>query len=129
MPTPDRRRRLPRDRRRTQALSAYNAGVRLVEKADELSADAARQADERKQTKARDKARKAYSSALREIRAGHRSSSRTMYQAWNYLGYAQRKLGNYQDALARLRSRAAAEARITPRPSNIAATPISGSIG
>ena len=22
-----------------------------------------------------------------------------MYQAWNYLGYAQRKLGNYQDAL------------------------------
>jgi tetratricopeptide (TPR) repeat protein len=22
-----------------------------------------------------------------------------MYQAWNYLGYSQRKLGNYQDAL------------------------------
>ena len=22
-----------------------------------------------------------------------------MYQAWNYLGYTQRKLGNYQDAL------------------------------
>jgi tetratricopeptide (TPR) repeat protein len=23
-----------------------------------------------------------------------------MYQAWNYLGYAQRRLGNYQDALS-----------------------------
>ena len=38
----------PRSRRATH----YNAGVRCVEKADELTADAAHQADERKQQKA-----------------------------------------------------------------------------
>ncbi len=72
--------------------------MRAVEKADELFADAARQTDARKQKKALDKARKTYSTALRKFAQAIELQS-GMYQAWNYLGYSQRKLGNYQDAL------------------------------
>jgi tetratricopeptide (TPR) repeat protein len=82
-----------------QALSAYNAGVRLVEKADDLGADAARQTDEHKQKKALDKSRQNYSAASRKFAQAIQFQS-GMYQAWNYLGYTQRKLGNYQDALS-----------------------------
>ena len=81
-----------------QARMVYNNGVRAIEKGDDLLADAARQTDERKQKKTRAKAQQAYSTALRkfsqaiELQPG-------MYEAWNYLGYSQRKLGRYQDAL------------------------------
>jgi tetratricopeptide (TPR) repeat protein len=81
-----------------QAMNAYNSGVHLVEKADDLGADAARQTDEHKRKKALDKARQNYSSALRKFAQAVELQS-NMYQAWNYLGYTQRKLGNYQDAL------------------------------
>jgi tetratricopeptide (TPR) repeat protein len=81
-----------------QATTAYNSGVRLVEKADELNADAARQTDAHKQQKTLDKARENYSTALRKFAKAIEFQS-DMYQAWNYLGYSQRKLGNYQDAL------------------------------
>jgi tetratricopeptide (TPR) repeat protein len=81
------------------AMSAYNTGVKLVEKADELVADAARQTDGKKQQKARDKARKNYSNAARKFAQAVEVQSQ-MYAAWNYLGYTQRKLGNYPDALA-----------------------------
>lgn len=82
-----------------QARTAYNAGVRSVEKADELQADAARQTDAKKQEKLLGKAGKAYESAIRKfeqatgLRAG-------MYEAWNYLGYCNRKQGRYDVALA-----------------------------
>jgi tetratricopeptide (TPR) repeat protein len=80
------------------ALGAYNTGVKLIGKGDSLAADAARQSDERKQSKLRAKAREAYSGALRKFVQAIEYES-TMYSAWNYLGYAQRKLGNYKDAL------------------------------
>ncbi len=82
-----------------QARTAYNAGVRSVEKADELLADAARQTDEKKQAKLTEKAGKGYQSAIKKfeqatsLRAG-------MYEAWNYLGYCNRKQGRYDVALA-----------------------------
>lgn len=82
-----------------QARAAYNQGVRNVEKADELVADAARQADARKQEKLRKKAHDGYAGAIKkfvratELRPG-------MYEAWNYLGYSHRKLGHYDLALA-----------------------------
>jgi tetratricopeptide (TPR) repeat protein len=82
-----------------QARTAYNAGVRSVEKGDELTADAARQDDVRKQEKLRKKANGAYAGAIKkfaratELRPG-------MYEAWNYLGYSNRKLGHYDVALA-----------------------------
>jgi len=81
-----------------QALSSYNAGVRDVEKADELSADAARQGDAKAQAKGLGKAKDKYSRALKEFT--HATSlNPSMYQAWNYVGYTNRKLGNYEDAL------------------------------
>jgi tetratricopeptide (TPR) repeat protein len=81
-----------------QARMLYNNGVRAVEKGDDLLADAARQTDERKKQKARAKAEQAYNTAMGkfvkslELQPG-------MYEAWNYVGYSQRKLGHYQDAL------------------------------
>jgi tetratricopeptide (TPR) repeat protein len=81
------------------ARTAYNSGVRGVEKGDELLADAARQTDGRKQEKLRGKASDAYTGAAKkftratELRPG-------MFEAWNYLGYAHRKLGRYDQALA-----------------------------
>jgi tetratricopeptide (TPR) repeat protein len=82
MATPSDQRPIPKSPER-QAINAYNTGVRLVEKADRLGADAARQNYS--------KAAQKFSQAI-EYQSG-------MYQAWNYLGYTQRKLGNYQDAL------------------------------
>ena len=81
-----------------QARDQYNGGVRLVEKGDSVSADASRQADARKQQKARSKAESSYGGALKKfMRATELQPS--MYQAWNYVGYTNRKLGNYEAAL------------------------------
>jgi tetratricopeptide (TPR) repeat protein len=83
----------------SQARNAYNAGVRSVEKADQLIADAARQADERKQKKARAKAEQAYATAMKKF-ASATELQPSNYQAWNYLGYTNRKAGNYDAALS-----------------------------
>jgi len=83
----------------SQARNAYNAGVRSVEKADELIADAARQTDERQQKKARAKAQQAYSSALKKF-ASATELQPSNYEAWNYLGYTHRRAGNYDAALS-----------------------------
>jgi tetratricopeptide (TPR) repeat protein len=82
-----------------QARTAYNAGLRIVEKADELSADAARQSDIRKQAKLRNKARGAYQSALKKF-ARAAELRPAMHEAWNYAGYSHRKLGDFAAALA-----------------------------
>jgi tetratricopeptide (TPR) repeat protein len=81
-----------------QALSSYNAGVRLVEKADELGADAARQAEAKRRQKLLEKSKSGYASALKKFtRATQLNPS--MHQAWNYVGYANRKLGRYDASL------------------------------
>jgi tetratricopeptide (TPR) repeat protein len=82
-----------------QARTAYNSGVQAVEKADELSADAARQTDARKQEKLSGKAAKAYEGAIRKFERATELKP-GMYQAWNYLGYCNRKQGRYDAALA-----------------------------
>ena len=82
-----------------QARAAYNSAIRGVEKGDELLADAARQTDARKLEKLTKKAGDAYAGAARkfakavEVRPG-------MYEAWNYLGYCHRKMGNFDAALS-----------------------------
>jgi len=81
-----------------QALSSYNAGVRDVEKADDLAADAARQTDASRQAKGLGKAKDKYSRALKEFTHATNLNA-SMYQAWNYVGYTNRKLGNYDAAL------------------------------
>ena len=80
------------------ARSSYNAGVRAVEKADGQSADAARQSDARKRQKANDKARAAYASALKKFTRATELHP-AMHEAWNYVGYTQRKLGDFDAAL------------------------------
>jgi tetratricopeptide (TPR) repeat protein len=81
-----------------QAHQLYNHAVRLVEKGDDLLADAARQTDERKQQKTREKAQTVYGNALHkflqviQLQPG-------MYEAWNYSGYSERRLGHFQNAL------------------------------
>lgn len=81
------------------ARAAFNGGVRSVERGDELSADAARQTDERKRTKARAKAEQAYQAAMKKFTRATELMP-AAHEAWNYLGYSNRKLGNHDSALA-----------------------------
>ena len=78
-----------------------NSGVRLVEKADEPHADAARQTDPHKQ-KTLDSARKNYSTDISRKFAQAIQLQSGMYQAWNHPRTAQ--VGNYQDVLTVARS-------------------------
>jgi tetratricopeptide (TPR) repeat protein len=81
-----------------QARLQHNYGVRTVEKADEITADAARQTDAKKRAKLAAKARTAYTAALQKfLKATELNAS--MHEAWNYVGYTSRKLGNYNDAV------------------------------
>jgi tetratricopeptide (TPR) repeat protein len=82
-----------------QARSAYNAGVKVGEKADALSADAAHQSDAKHQAKALDKAKGGYASALKKFTHATELNP-SMHEAWNYVGYTNRKLGKYDAALA-----------------------------
>ncbi len=91
MPTP----RSPED----AAKSAYNAGVHSIKKAQDYDADAAKASSPDKAAKAHDKAQKSYRDALAQFISAV-AAQPTMYQAWNYLGFANRHLGNYDDALS-----------------------------
>ena len=84
----------PEDQARTQ----FNAGVRAVEKADELGADATRQTDAKKQAKVAGKSKTAYVAALKRFMKAVEFYP-SMHEAWNYIGYSNRKLGNFEAAL------------------------------
>jgi tetratricopeptide (TPR) repeat protein len=81
------------------AKSAYNSGVRSIKKAQEYDADAAKAATPEKIAKAHDKAQKYYRESLTSFIDAVGAQPK-MYQAWNYLGFANRHLGNYEDALS-----------------------------
>jgi tetratricopeptide (TPR) repeat protein len=81
------------------AKAAYNAGVRSIKKARDSDADAAKASTPEKIAKAREKAQKYYRESLTSFIEAV-GAQPTMYQAWNYLGFANRHLGNYQDALS-----------------------------
>lgn len=82
-----------------RARDAYNSGVKAVEHGDSVTAVAARQSDARKRDKALRKATDAYESALKKFTKATELQPR-MHEAWNYVGYTHRKLGNYGEALA-----------------------------
>lgn len=82
-----------------QARQAFSAGVRAIEKGDDLLADEARQTDARKKQKARAKAEKAYTTAMQKFVQVIEFQS-TNFDAWNYLGYAKRRVGDYEESLA-----------------------------
>jgi tetratricopeptide (TPR) repeat protein len=81
------------------AKNAYNAGVRNIKKAQEYDADAAKASTPEKAAKAHEKGQKAYHDSLGSFIDAVGADPK-MYQAWNYLGFANRHLGNYDDALS-----------------------------
>src|SRR6202789_3291131 len=81
------------------AKSAYNAGVRSIKRAQEYDAESAKASTPEKAAKAHDKGQKAYHDALASFIDAVGADPK-MYEAWNYLGFANRHLGNYEDALA-----------------------------
>ena len=80
------------------AKSAYNAGIRNVKKAQEYDAEAAKASTPEKAAKAHEKAQKSYHDSLGSFIDAVGADPK-MYEAWNYLGFANRHLGNYEDAL------------------------------
>jgi tetratricopeptide (TPR) repeat protein len=81
------------------AKSAYNAGVRTIKKAQDYDAEAAKASTPEKAAKAHDKAQKAYHDSIGSFIDAVGADPK-MYEAWNYLGFANRHMGNYEDALS-----------------------------
>ena len=80
------------------ARQDYNDGVRSVKRADKYSADAAKQTREDKKAKAAERATKQYANA-RAYFARAVTQDPKMHEAWNYVGYTSRKLGDMSAAL------------------------------
>ena len=81
------------------AKNAYNSGVRSIKKAQEYDAETAKASTPEKAAKAHDKAQKAYHDSLGSFIDAVAADPK-MYEAWNYLGFANRHMGNYEDALS-----------------------------
>ena len=92
-----------------RAALAYNSGVEDMKKADEYEVAAAKETDTKAQEKAHRKAHYAYLSARNEFQDATRLAPK-LPEAWNNLGYTQRRLGSYDAALA------AYERALTLRP-------------
>ena len=82
-----------------QAKNAYNDGVRDVRKADRFQASATQLSDPGKKEKALREAHDHYASSLTKFMQAAKLDP-NMHEAWNYVGYTNRKLGNYDVALA-----------------------------
>ncbi len=94
MPSAEARERTPEE----LAKESYNQGVRLVRNADDASEAAGKAKDEAKKTKALAKANDYCSRSLGKFEAAV-AQMPEMFQAWNYIGYAKRHLGDYSAAL------------------------------
>ena len=81
-----------------QAKTLYNQGVHDVKKADKYQASAAQSADAGKKDRAAREAQEYYSSALKRFQQAAQTDPQ-MPEAWNYVGYTNRHLGNYDAAL------------------------------
>jgi tetratricopeptide (TPR) repeat protein len=81
------------------AKAAYVSAVRAVNYAKDYESDAAKAATPEKKAKAEAKAQKYYQEALTKF-IDVVGLDPKMYQAWNYLGFTNRKLGHYDDSLS-----------------------------
>jgi len=95
MPQANSREESPQDK----AKERYNDGVREVRKADRFQDSAAQLVDPAKKERALHEARTRYSSSLAKFQEAVQLDA-NMHEAWNYVGYTSRKLGNYEAALA-----------------------------
>ena len=93
MPTP--REETPQQK----AHDAYNDGVRYVKKADKAQGNAEQASDAGKKDKAGHEAHDLYGKSLARFQEAVQLDD-TLPEAWNYVGYSNRKLGNYDAALA-----------------------------
>jgi tetratricopeptide (TPR) repeat protein len=80
------------------AKEAYNSGVRSIKRAQEADADAAKAATPEKAAKAHEKAQKYYQESITAFIDAVGAQPK-MYQAWNYLGFANRHLGHFDESL------------------------------
>jgi tetratricopeptide (TPR) repeat protein len=85
--------------RQEAAKIAYNSAVRTIKNAQDSDADAAKAATPEKSAKAHEKAQKYYQEAVTKL-IDVVGLDPKMYQAWNYLGFANRHLGHYEDSLS-----------------------------
>jgi tetratricopeptide (TPR) repeat protein len=81
-----------------QAKRAYSQGARAVKAADKLAKTAEEATDEKKKAKAADKAKRQYENARGYFAAALQRKA-DMHEAWNYVGYTSRKLGEFDKAL------------------------------
>jgi tetratricopeptide (TPR) repeat protein len=88
-----------RSRPEDVAKAAYNSGVRSIKKAEECESDAAKASNPQKSAKLLEKTHQYYSKALEQF-IDAVSQQPKMYQAWNYIGFANRHLGSYDAALS-----------------------------
>lgn len=81
------------------AKNSYNRGVKEIDRAKSADEDAAKASDANKKKKLAEKSQQGFLKARNYFLAAVDARS-DMYQAWNYLGYAHRKLGDYDQAIA-----------------------------
>jgi tetratricopeptide (TPR) repeat protein len=82
-----------------KAREAYNDGVHYIKKADKAQAGAEQQNDPGRKEKAGHEAHDLYAKSLTKFQEAVQLDD-TLPEAWNYVGYSNRKLGNYDAALA-----------------------------
>ena len=80
----------------SQAKLLYNDGIDVLRRADTAAASTA--TDGASKGPAADEARSLYSIALGKFERAVRLDAK-MHEAWNYVGYTHRKLGDYDEAL------------------------------
>jgi tetratricopeptide (TPR) repeat protein len=80
------------------ARIAYSDGVRAMKQADKYEAEAAKEQREDRKAKSTERMKKQYKRA-RDNFAAAVGQQPTMHEAWNYVGYTSRKLGEPEQAL------------------------------
>jgi len=81
------------------AVLAYNSGLRLVRRGQGYDAQALKASTPDKAAKSHDRAQAAYRESI-SILVDAVTDQPTMYKAWYYLGFANRHLGNLDEALS-----------------------------
>jgi len=80
------------------AVDDYNSGVAHKQRALSYLKDASAATNDKDRQKAQKKAEDQFQSAAKDFKKAI-SNNKTMYQAMNELGFAYRKLGNYEESL------------------------------
>lgn len=88
----------PRLTPQQRAAASYNAGINHKKRAQDYEDKAATATDDKDRKKQLDKAKDQYDDAIDDYKRAI-GYDPTLYQAMNELGYAYRKVGNYQDSI------------------------------